>query len=84
MPSPGFRLTLTQRYLGNHVRKYFERLRNTPIHLCRLRYFGDENRWTLAFYTYSQEKYEPSVFNSGSFDGTPEEAFEICAVFLTD
>src|SRR4051812_38388666 len=28
-----------------------ERLRNTPTHLVRLRYFGDEDRWTLGFYT---------------------------------
>src|SRR5437870_5645262 len=25
--------------------EYLERLRNTPTHLCRLRYFGDEERW---------------------------------------
>jgi len=28
---------------------HLERLRNTPIHLFRLRYFGDEERWGLAF-----------------------------------
>jgi hypothetical protein len=31
--------------------EYTERLRNTPTHLCRLRYFGDEERWGFAFYT---------------------------------
>ena len=25
--------------------KYMERVRSTPIRLCRLRYFGDEERW---------------------------------------
>ncbi len=62
--------------------EYIERLRSTPTHLCRLRYFGDEDRWTMAFYTYSHEKYEPSVFHSGDTHGTPEEAFDVGAVYL--
>jgi hypothetical protein len=41
--------------------EYIERLRSTPIHLIRLRYFGDE-RWGYAFYTYSHERYELSMF----------------------
>ncbi len=56
-----------------------ERLRNTPTHLCRLRYFGGEERWGFAFYTYSNERYELSVFPSGEFFGTPEEAFQVSA-----
>jgi hypothetical protein len=56
-----------------------ERLRNTPTHLCRLRYFGDEERWGFAFYTYSGERYELSVFPSGEFLGPPEEAFRVSA-----
>jgi hypothetical protein len=63
--------------------EYIERLRNTPIHLCRLRHFA-ENRWSLAFFTYSNEKYEPCVFQNGEWFGTPEEAFEIGATYLTD
>ena len=59
--------------------EYLERLGNTPTHLCRLRYFGDEERWGFAFYTYSNEKYELSVFPSGDFHGTPEEAFDTAA-----
>src|SRR5438552_3188332 len=51
------------------------RLRSTPTHLCRLRYFGNENEWSLGFFTYSNEKYSPCVFHSGSFYGTPEEGF---------
>ena len=61
-----------------------ERLRNTPIHLCRLRYKGDEEQWTMAFYTYSHNKYEPSVFDHGGFYGTPEEAFQTSAVYLDE
>lgn len=56
-----------------------ERLRNTPIHLCRLRYFGNEEGWGFAFYTYSNERYELSMFPSGEFFGTPEEAFQVSA-----
>lgn len=58
-----------------------ERLRNTPTHLCRLRYFGDQERWGFAFYTYSHEL---SVFPSGEFLGPPEDAFQVSAqLYLT-
>jgi hypothetical protein len=30
--------------------EYIERMRNTPVHLCRLRYFGND-QWGFAFYT---------------------------------
>ncbi|MBK7994092.1 MAG: hypothetical protein IPK14_11915 [Blastocatellia bacterium] len=63
---------------------FIERLRNTPIHLCRLRYFGDEEGWGFAFFTYSNEKYELSVFPDGSFYGSPEDAFAASAVYLYD
>jgi hypothetical protein len=72
------------RMLGETRDEYLERRRNVPLHLCRLRYFGDEDRWTMAFYTYSHETYEPCVFDTGSDHGTPEEAFETAAVYLRD
>jgi len=53
-----------------------------PFRLCRLRYAGSPDRWTLAFYTYSRERYERCVFMSGDSFGTPEEALEIGAVYL--
>ena len=59
--------------------QYEERLRNTPTHLCRLRYFGDEERWGFGFFAYSSEKYELSIFPSGEFFGPPEDAFEVSA-----
>jgi hypothetical protein len=59
--------------------EYMERLRHTPIHLCRLRYRGDEEHWGFAFFAYSSEKYELSVFHSGQFFGPPEDAFDISA-----
>ena len=63
---------------------YLTRVRSTPTHLCRLRYFGNEDAWTFAFYTYSHEQYEPCVLNHGTVYGTPEEAFEAAAVSLQD
>ena len=56
-----------------------ERLRNTPTHLCRLRYFGGEERWGLAFYSYGDESYQLSVFDTGEFLGPPEEGFRLSA-----
>ena len=57
--------------------EHLERLRNTPFHLCRLRYFGDEERWAFAFFAYSSEKYELSMLPSGDFYGSPEDAFAV-------
>lgn len=59
-----------------------ERLRAMPIHLCRLRYFGDENRWGFAFYTYSNERYELCMFPDGDFYGTPEDALQASSLYL--
>jgi hypothetical protein len=49
-------------------------LREFPTHLCRLRYFGNEDKWSMAFYTYSHMKYEPCFFDNGTWHGTPDEA----------
>jgi hypothetical protein len=62
--------------------QWLDRMRNTPTHLCRIRYFGNEDRWSFAWYTYSNEKYEPSFLMTGEDHGTPEEAFETSAQFL--
>ena len=70
------------RALGETREEYLERLRASPIHLCRLRYFGRDDGWSLAFYTYSHERYEPCTFHDGSFQGTPEQGFEIGSVYL--
>ncbi|MBP7964429.1 MAG: hypothetical protein KBG20_13095 [Caldilineaceae bacterium] len=59
--------------------EYLERLRTTPTHLCRLRYFGSDDRWGLAFYTYSNETYQLSVYDNGEFFGRAEDAFRIAA-----
>ncbi|MGL4552708.1 MAG: hypothetical protein ACRC33_16155, partial [Gemmataceae bacterium] len=52
-----------------------------PLHLCRLRFFTTD-RWSLAFYTYSNERYEPCYFRNGTFFGTPEEGLDVGAVYL--
>ena len=58
--------------------EYLERMRTTPVHLCRLRYFGND-QWGFAFFAYSGEKYELSSFPNGEFMGTPEDAFFVSA-----
>lgn len=67
---------------GETREEHIERLRKMPEPLVRLRYFGDIERWTAAFFTYSGERYEPCVFESGEWFGTLEEAFDIGAVYL--
>jgi len=70
------------RVLGETRQEYFERVREVPLHLCRLRYFGGRKMWSMAFYTYSNERYELCTFPNGTFYGTPEEALEVGAAYL--
>jgi hypothetical protein len=60
----------------------YQKESSDPLHLVRLRYFGDAERWSLAFYTYSHERYEPCVFPDGGWQGTPEDALDVGAVYL--
>lgn len=67
------------------LEEYLERRRNLPTHLCRLRYFGPGDRWSFGFYTYSNERYELSVFADGTFFGPAEDAFRAAAgVYLAE
>lgn len=52
-----------------------------PSPFLRLRYFDDE-RWSMAFYTWSHERYEPCTFSKGGWEGTLEEAIATCEPFL--
>lgn len=61
--------------------EHIERLRNIPLHLCRLRYRGKE-KWGFSFFSYSNEKYEVATFPDGEFFGKPEDAFLASAVYL--
>jgi hypothetical protein len=63
--------------------EYVEGFRNTPTHLVRLSYF-DLERWSLAFFTYSNEEYSPCVYPNGESFGTVEQAFDVGAVYLMD
>ncbi len=56
--------------------------RTVITQLCRIRYFGNPDEWSMAFFTYSNEQYEPCIFASGKWLGTPEEAFEIGAIYI--
>jgi len=49
--------------------------------LCRLRHFT-EDRWSVAYFSYSNMKYDPCVFENGFSQGTPEEGFEVGAMYL--
>jgi hypothetical protein len=79
-PDPPSRATL--RATGETAAEYVARVRAIPMHLCRLRYFAGQQRWTVAFYTYSHERYEPTMFPSGDIFGTPEEGFDLGAIYL--
>ena len=57
-----------------------EHLTAIPIHLCRLRYFGNEDRMSFAHFTYGAEQYVPAVFPNGEWQGLPEDALEISAM----
>jgi len=79
-PEPPSRALL--RALGETREQYLARVREVPLHLLRLRYCGNENAWSLAFYAYSTERYEACTFPDGEFHGTPEAAFDVGAVYL--
>jgi len=68
--------------LGETEEQYYCRLRATPTHLCRMRYFARQQAWSLAFYTYSHERYEATFFGDGGMYGTPEAAFDVGGVYL--
>jgi len=57
--------------------QYRDRLAETPVHLCRLRYFGNPDRWSFALYNWTTADYEPASFPSGEAAGAPEDALEL-------
>ena len=44
--------------------------------LCRLRYLNAN--WSLALFTWSNERYEPCAFLTGKLEGSIEEALVLC------
>ena len=72
-PSPGL-LEITK----ETKEQFMTRLRSTPRKLCRMRYFGAD-RWSFGFFSYSNETYKLSVFESGDFFGSIIDGFQIAA-----
>lgn len=58
--------------------EHLERVRSSELKLCRLRFFAPD-RWSLAIYSYAQERYEASVFADGLFVGRPQDGFDLAA-----
>lgn len=79
---PDYPGTSAPPYFDGTLEEFLDRQRSIPTHLCRLRYFGNENAWAWAFYAYSTEQYKLSMFSNGTFYGTPEDAFEQSAMYL--
>jgi hypothetical protein len=75
------KFTLQLRFQGNFC--YLsarEAGQEAHMPIGRLRYFR-ENEWSLAFYTYSNEKYMPCFIGGKDF-GTIEECIEICSFYV--
>ena len=62
---------------GETREQYRDRVAATPVHLCRLRYFGNPDRWSFALYNWETGDYEPAEFASGDAAGLPEDAVEL-------
>ena len=54
---------------------------NRLLPLCRLRHFNLD-RWSLALFTYSNDKYQPCAFRNDKQEGTIEAALKICEPFI--
>ena len=78
-PNPPSKKLLQLR--GETKEQYLEFMRNLATHLCRLRHFMEDS-WSVAFYTYSHERYEPCVLHNGEWTGTVEEGFDVGAAYL--
>ena len=72
----------SSREYGCSKKNYIERLKKVPMHLCRLRYFGDIKRMSLAIYFYGDEKYLLRPLENGEYQGTPEKALEIAGEYI--
>jgi hypothetical protein len=58
--------------------EYLEHIRTHPMKMARLRHF-DLERWSCAFFTYSNETYKPCLLRSDEWFGTME-AHEVTTV----
>lgn len=69
---------------GETREQYFERQRSFPTHLCRLRYFSNEDKMSYSFFSYAKMRYEPCYLDNGFFEGTPEEAVKASEMYILD
>ena len=79
---PSIPYEINEDLLKESKAEFIERLSNTPKHLCRLRYFGCLDSWSLAFLNYRYDRYEPHCFDNGKMTGTLEEAFQTASINL--
>jgi len=49
--------------------------------LGRLRYYGT-NKWSIDFFTYSDERYKPCALRNGSLIGSIEKCIDVCEIYL--
>ncbi len=73
---PKVNVTLSARFKNQFCYVDYSIDDNQPMPLCRLRYFDFHKKWSLGFFSYANERYEPSILRNGEFMGTLEEAFE--------
>lgn len=79
-PGPSPNLVAYWESQGWNVEEGKAAYRQEPTHLGRLRHFAAD-RWSYAFYTYSNERYEATVLD-GDWFGTPEQALAIGCIYL--
>ena len=60
----------------------FEQDDPNPTRLLRLRYSVAAKKWSVAFFTYSNDQYTPCMFPSGAFLGNPEDAMPLARLYL--
>lgn len=74
--------SLVLRFRGQFC--YIDTLKSDEEHqmpLCRLRYVSGK-LWSLALYTYSNERYEACILNDGKHTGTLAQAILVCEPFI--
>ncbi len=75
------RFQLKTSYKGHFCYLYASGNGQEAFPIGRLRHFSINN-WSLAFYTYSNETYQPCVFSNGEWFGTVEQAIDVCVMHL--
>jgi hypothetical protein len=76
---PKYQLKLRFRNQFCYLDAFEEGKESFPI--GRLRYFS-EDRWSLAFYTYSNESYQPCLFLNDEWFGTIKQAIDVCEGYM--